>query len=78
MDWRFAQTWSVIFQVDAHRAPLDSDITGVGDDAFMATVGFRWRFAKQWSVDASIVEDIKVESAPDVTFQASLRYKPAS
>jgi len=76
MDWRFAQNWSAIVQVDAHAGPLDSDLTATGDDAFLLTVGGRWRFARHWSVDVSVVEDIHVESAPDVTFQASLRFQP--
>jgi long-subunit fatty acid transport protein len=76
MDWRFAQRWSLIAQLDSHAAPLDSDITGVGDDAVMASLGTRWRFTQHWSVDISVVEDIRVETAPDVTFQASLRYRP--
>lgn len=74
MDWRFAQHWSLIAQLDSHAAPLDSNITGVGDNAVMATLGTRWYFAPQWSVDISVVEDIRVETAPDVTFQASVRY----
>jgi hypothetical protein len=75
MDWRFAQRWSLILQVDGHRAPLDSDITAVGDDAVLGTVGGRWRFAPHWSVDFSVVEDLRVKTAPDVTFQASVRYR---
>jgi hypothetical protein len=78
MDWRFAQHWSLIAQVDSHAAPLDSSLTGVGDDAVMATLGTRWYFAPQWSVDISVVEDIRVETAPDVTFQASVRYRSSS
>ncbi len=75
MDWRFAQRWSLILQVDGHRAPLDSDITGVGDDAVLGTVGVRWAVTDRWSADFSVVEDLRVETTADVTFQASLRYK---
>jgi hypothetical protein len=78
MDWRFAQNWSLIAQLDSHAAPLDSDLTGVGDDAIIGTLGTRWYFAQHWSVDVSVVEDIRVETAPDFTFQASLRYRPES
>jgi hypothetical protein len=78
VDWQVAQRWSLIAQVDSHAAPADSDITALGDDAIMATVGVRWRFAPNWSVDVSVVEDIRVETSPDVTFQASLRYHPGS
>jgi hypothetical protein len=78
VDWQFAQRWSIIAQLDGHAAPLDSNLTGVGDDAVMASLGTRWTFAQNWSVDINIVEDIRVETAPDVTFQASLRYRPES
>jgi hypothetical protein len=78
LDWQFAQRWSLIAQLDSHGAPLHSDLTGVGDDAVLGTLGTRWTFAPQWSVDISVVEDIRVETAPDVTFQASLNYRPAS
>ncbi len=78
LDWQFAQHWSLIAQIDSHGAPLHSDLTGVGDDAVLGTLGTRWYFAPQWSVDISVVEDIRVETAPDVTFQASLNYRPAS
>ena len=76
LDWRVAQHLSVIAQIDSHAAPMDSSLTGVGDDAIMGTLGARWYFAPAWSVDVSVVEDIRVETAPDVTFQASLRYRP--
>jgi hypothetical protein len=76
VDWRVSRNWSVIAQLDGHAAPLDSELTGVGDDAAMGTLGARWYFAPQWSVEISVVEDIRVETAPDVTFQASLRYRP--
>lgn len=75
MDWRFATHWSLLVQLDSHAAPMDSTLTGVGDDAVMATVGGRWYFAPEWSVDFSVVEDIRVETAPDVTFQLSVNYR---
>jgi len=40
----------------------------------MLTVGGRWRFVQNWALDFSVIEDIRAETAPDVTFQASLRY----
>tara|TARA_R110002110_G_C13470513_1_gene720850 strand:- start:92657 stop:93652 length:996 start_codon:yes stop_codon:yes gene_type:complete len=74
MDWRVAQWLSLLLQVDAHAAPLDSGLTGVGKDAVLLSVGARWNIAPRWSLEASVIEDIRVETAPDVTFQASLRY----
>ena len=76
LDWALAERWSLIAQLDSHAAPLDSDIKAVGGEAYMFTAGARWRFAQHWSADLSVVEDIRVETAPDVTFQASLRYTP--
>ena len=46
-------------------------------NAVLATVGLRWRLASQWSLELAVVEDVAVETAPDVTFQASLRYRSA-
>ena len=74
VDWQVAERWSLIAQVDSHAAPVDSDITALGDEAVMLTLGGRWRFAQNWALDFSVIEDIRVETAPDVTFQASLRY----
>lgn len=74
MDWRFAQHWSAIVQVDSHRGPLQGDLPATSDEAFLLTVGGRWHVSRRWQVDFSVVEDIQVESAPDVTFQASLRF----
>jgi Protein of unknown function (DUF3187) len=75
LDWMVAPTWSLLAQIDAHAAPMSSDIKALGEEAVMLTVGARWRFAQKWSVDLSLIEDIQVETAPDVSFQASLRYK---
>jgi hypothetical protein len=74
LDWVVAENWSLLAQVDSNAAPTDSGITALGDTAATLSGGARWRFAPRWSVDASIVEDIVVETASDVTFQLSLRY----
>ncbi len=74
LDWILGERWSLLGQVDAHAAPMSSGISALGDDAIMLTLGARWRFAERWSLDLNFVEDVQVETAPDVTFQASLRY----
>jgi len=76
MDWIVAPAWSIITQVDAHAAVAESDIAGLGDETIMLTVGGRWRLNRDFALDISVVEDIRVETAPDVTFQMSLRYRP--
>jgi len=76
LDWMVAERWSLLVQLDGNAAPTKSDITALGEDAATLTGGVRWRFAPAWSADASVVEDIVVETAADVTFQLSLRYQP--
>lgn len=74
VDWIIAERWSLLAQVDGHAAPMDSGLTAPGEDAIMLTLGARWRFSRRWALEFSVVEDVQVETAPDVTFQASLRY----
>lgn len=74
LDWRVGENWSLLAQFDANAAPTDSDLTALGDPGVTFAAGGRWRFASRWSVDVSVVEDIGVETASDVTFQLSLRY----
>ena len=45
LDWMFAARWSLLLQLDAHAAPLDSELTALGDPAVMLAKGVRWRFA---------------------------------
>lgn len=78
LDWKIAERWSLLAQLDANAAPLDSDIDALGTEAIMVSFGARWRFAPEWALDLSFIEDAQVETAPDVTFQASVRYRPGS
>ncbi len=75
LDWRIAEHWSLLAQLDGNAAPTDSNLTPLGDDTLIFTGGVRWRVAQAWSVDFSIMEDILVDTASDVTFQASVRYR---
>ncbi|MEQ9395497.1 DUF3187 family protein [Haliea sp.] len=76
MDWAWLDSLSLLLQVDSHSAPLDSSLTALGGSALLLTAGARWRFSADWTLDLGLAEDIRVETAPDVTFQASLRYRP--
>jgi hypothetical protein len=76
LDWAVADTVSLIAQVDMNRAPTNSDLTALGDDAVQLALGLRWGFARCWNVDFSFTEDVRVETAPDFGLQASLRYYP--
>ena len=74
LDWAIAQSFSLFAQLDVHAAPMDSELTALGDEAFLGSLGGRWSFARNWSLDVSFIEDLQVETAPDITFQASIRY----
>ena len=74
VDWKFSEKLSLLAQVDAHAAPVDSELTALGDDAILLSLGGRWRVSPQWSIDLNFVEDVRVETAPDITFQATIRY----
>lgn len=78
-DWRIAENWSLLAQYDGHSAVVDSNLDATGEGgAAMLSFGTRWRFAREWALDLNVIEDIKVESAPDVTFQAAFRWRPES
>lgn len=77
MDWRVANHFSLFAQIDMHSAPVDSALTVIGDDAYLGSLGGRWTPSENWSIDFSFTEDLQVDTAPDITFQASLRYTPS-
>ncbi|MFV8818073.1 DUF3187 family protein [Haliea sp. E17] len=76
LEWRLAPAWALLGQLDSHAAVADSEIPALGDDSVMLSGGVRWRPAPDWALEFSVVEDIRVETAPDVTFQLGLRYRP--
>lgn len=76
VDWRLAQRWSLLAQIDSHEGVMQSDTAALDEPTVMLTLGARFAITPRLSVEASFVEDIRVESAPDVTFQASFRWVP--
>lgn len=75
-DWALNAHWSVIAQYDGHSAPFDSALDPMGGQAGLLSGGVRYHFGGAWSIEAVVMEDIRVNTAPDVTFQAALRYQP--
>jgi hypothetical protein len=74
LEWQAGQNWSLLAQLDTHRAPLRSATTALGATSWRLTTGARWRPPTgRWSVDVSIVEDVRVATAPDIIFQVSLK-----
>lgn len=77
LEWQAWPAVSLLMQLDSHAAPLQaSELAALGDTALLLTAGVRWRIQPHWAVEVSVVEDVQVESGPDVVFQASLRFSP--
>lgn len=75
-EWPVANRWSVLAQFDSHSEVLDSPVRAVGSTSGLLSFGLRFSPSPSWAFEVSFIEDIIVETAPDVTFQASLRWRP--
>ena len=77
VDWQLGQHWSLLGQIDGHAGVVDSALGAIGDGpSVLLSIGARYRLTPRWLIDVSFVEDIRVETAPDITFQATLRWQP--
>lgn len=62
----------------ALRGPLyNADVEPLGDPSGTLTFGGNIRLSSRWRMGIAVTEDVKVRSAPDVSFQISLRYAQA-
>ena len=75
-EWVFDGRWSLVAQIDGHQSAFESSLNAVGGSALMLGLGLRRQFTKGWAADIGFVEDISVETAPDIIFQATIRYRP--
>lgn len=78
LDWRLAQSWSLIAQIDGHAGVIRSPLTVLDKPAMVLSLGARFTITPALTLDVSFSEDIRVESAPDITFQATLRWIPSA
>jgi hypothetical protein len=74
----WAYPWSaaldVVVQLGANSGFYhNTDLTELGDALYLG-VGTRYRLTPRYAVEFSVIEDILVDSAPDVVFQLALRY----
>lgn len=65
-------------QAVARTANYDSKIETLGQNSFWLMLGANIRVSRNYLLGIGVAEDIKVRSAPDVSFQLSLRYSPTS
>ncbi len=63
-------------QLDSHAAPFDSQLPQLGDHAVLLSLGAGFQIGEQLQLEVSFYEDIAVDTAPDFTVQAGLRYRP--
>ena len=57
-------------------ALYDSEIEVLGENYGAISFGANMRLTELWMMSLAIAEDVKVRSAPDVSFQLALRYSP--
>jgi len=74
VEWQLTKAWSLLAQLDGHAGVMRSQVPAVDEPTVMLALGMRYALSSELTLDASFIEDIRVESAPDVTFQASLRW----
>ncbi len=73
LNYSLSYRWSAILQYDAHTALYkDSGKAPLGDGQILS-IGSRWQSAG-WSWHLALLEDIRVDSAPDVGFQLGLEF----
>lgn len=63
-------------QSTVRTAIYDSQIETLGEAALTLTFGGTITMNDRWTLALGVSEDIKVNSAPDVTFNIGLRYRP--
>jgi hypothetical protein len=63
-------------QASGRTANYDSSIEILGQESAWITFGARFNLSSSYSLDLAVAEDIKVRSAPDVSFMISLRRRP--
>ena len=71
-----APTFELRAQAIARTANYDSRIEILGQNSLWLVIGANIRVSEDYLLSLGIAEDIKVRSAPDVSFQLSLRYSP--
>ena len=79
MEWQVQPAWSLVAQFDTQSAVTRSTLDALGgSQSALLSAALRWRPSPNWSFDASVIEDIAVNTAPDVTFQLTLSWRPGA
>jgi hypothetical protein len=73
LSWQFTPAVNLKLQLDAHSAFYDSSLTELGRDAVQLTLGGTVNISNNWSIDLAVVEDIAVDTSPDVVFHIAVK-----
>ena len=71
---KISERFSALIQLDAHHRLANNAIKPLDRLAAILSLGLRYKVSDKWIFDISFSEDIKVESAPDIAFNGTLRY----
>ncbi|MGK0499653.1 MAG: hypothetical protein ACJAYG_001295 [Oceanicoccus sp.] len=73
LSWQFSNSVSLKVQLDGHSAFYDSSLTELGDDSAQLIIGGAIRLSPRWVLDLAVIEDVAVNTAPDVVFHIGLK-----
>ena len=73
--WQWSPQLALKAQLDLHSRLYDSDLRELGRGSAQLVLGGSWQVTPQWVLDLAVSEDIAVETAPDVVFQFTLRWR---
>ncbi len=70
--WQPATKLALIAQLESREGAYEVGPLSTHDMALWGSLGLRWQPGTDWVVEAQFSEDLKVESAPDITFRLAL------
>lgn len=73
LSWQWTKAVSLKVQLDGHSAFYDSALTELGSDAAQLSLGGTVRLNQRWLLDLAVVEDIAVDTSPDVVFHLAIK-----
>jgi hypothetical protein len=76
LGYSLTRSFELRAQAVARTANYDSRIDTLGQNSVWLMLGANIRVGRNYLLGIGVAEDIKVRSAPDVSFQLSLRYTP--
>lgn len=71
--WPLTPRLSLKAQLDAHSALMRTDLKQVGGWSVQGGLGGAWQFSPTLALEFAVYEDLRVGTAPDVSFQFALR-----